>query len=572
VGLKADMHRQSLTEIILSRARERPGQAAIRFARADTAAELSWTDIDEVVRDLVLGLETLGLERGDRVGLMSHNRWEWIALDLAAMGQGMVTVSIDPGWSDNLVVRILNHARVRCVCVETVAAARRLMALAKQLPCLRATVIIDPPAESPTGTTTFAALRDAGRAGRTADPARVDERLASVRGEDLAMIIHTGGSTGEPKGVLRTHGNTASVGWAFFPWLGDTARPFPEGETVVFNPLSFSHSAGRFWYQTTLALGATVALPAGGDVSLRELALLSPTHAVTVPRVVLRLQKLLLPHVQRSWAEMAEVSPPEPRGAKLRREISTQVQSLVGHRLRCMICGGGPVAASLRAFFEEGCGIRLIAGYGGTEQGIISMCGGDGRPGTVGRPAGAHVCVEGGEILVRGPGVSPGYLNNPAATGLAKTGDGWWRTGDLGALDEEGNLTILGRLRAMFNCSEGTNIDPTEIEQLLESDPYVREAILIGHRRPFLSALIVPDRDRLIAEGIADVTAFLQERFDRMNRCLEDFEKVRGLRLIEGSFPAKVRHVTAANKIRIERELVEELYAEEIGNLYRDAG
>jgi long-chain acyl-CoA synthetase len=559
---------RSLTRVVLARAAERGERSCMTWVRGGVAHALSGRELEEQVRALVLGLDELGLGRGERIGILSQNRWEWILLDLAATGRGLVVVSIDPVWSDNLVARILNHARVRCVFVESPGAARQLETLADRLPHLRAIISIDDDPERAPAVTTLPALVAAGRGSLSANPARVDELLDAVGPDDVATIIHTGGSTGEPKGVLRSHGNAVSNGWAFFPWRDDRVDPTGD-EATVFNPLSFCHSAGRWWYQMTLAVRGILALPSSGALDLTELALLRPTRIVAVPRVILQLQKQLMPHVEEQWAALEVLAVDDPARAGLRAGLAARVRSLVGGRLQCILWGGGPLAASLIAFFQEGAGIRLLSGYGGTEIGIISMRAIESPPGTVGKPVGAEMRIEGGEILVRGPGVTSGYLDNPGATRAARAVDGWWRSGDLGRFDAAGELIIAGRVRAMFTCAEGTNIDPSELEQLLEADPYISQAILLGHNHPFLAALIVPDRARLVAAGVADGARLLAQRIDQINGGLEAFERIRAFRVIDEGFPETVREITMANKIRVDRGAVERTYADQIAAIYR---
>jgi len=555
----AELRWRSLTARVLSRAAAQGERPSITWVRDGGVHSLSGRELDEHVRALLLGLDGLGLEKGERIGILSPNRWEWVLIDLAATGRGLAVVSIDPAWSDNLVVRILDHARVRCVFVESAASARRLEGLADRLPHVRAIASIEDD---------LTALVARGRESLATNPARVEQLLAAVQPDDIATVIHTGGSTGEPKGVLRSHGNAVSEGWALFPWRDDLADPTPGDEATVFDPLSFCHSAGRWWCHMTLAVRGILALPSGDALDLAELELLRPTRIVGVPRVVLQLQKLLMPHVQEQWTELENLAPGDAARPALAAAFAARVRSLVGGRLQCIFWGGGPLASALIAFFQTA-GIRMISGYGGTEIGIISMRAIDSPPATVGKPVGAAVRIEAGEILVRGPAVSPGYLDNPKATALAQAADGWWRSGDLGRLDEAGNLVIVGRVRAMFTCSEGTNIDPSELEQLLEADPYVSQAILLGHNRPHLAALISPDRERLSAAGVVDAAALIAERLALINRGLEEFERIRAFRLIEGTISEGIREITVAKKIRVDRQAVERVYADEIAAMYR---
>jgi long-chain acyl-CoA synthetase len=390
--------------------------------------------------------------------------------------------------------------------------------------------------------------------------------LAIVAPDAVATIIHTGGSTGEPRGVVRTHRNLVSRGWAFFPWEGNLNDPPPSDE-LLFQPLSLCHSAGRWWCHLALAGGRTLALPSTGmeTLSLDELQRLSPTHIASVPRVVLQLQKLLMPHMGDLWERLIDAG--DVDGDDLRSQFAARLRGLLGGRLRRIEWGGGPLARTLHAFFEEQGGIALACGYGGTEIGSVAIQDEIRTFGTAGRPVAANVRIDSGEILVRGPGVTPGYYKNPVATARAQADRGWWRTGDVGRFDEAGNLVVMGRVNAMFNCHEGTNIDPTELEQLLESDVYISQAILIGDRRPYLAALLVVDPERI---DTSRAEAVVQERIARINRDLESYEQIRRFAIVDVPFPDAVRQITGARKVRIDRAAVDRTYKETIDRLYAD--
>lgn len=532
----------NLTEAVLVRARERGRAPCVLSVRSDALDTLTWSELAARVQALMLGLDELALSQRARIGVLSHNRVEWIVCDLAIAGRGYSTISLDPGWSDLMVVRILNHSRAETVIVETSEQALHFERLRERLPHVRTIVVIDHALGPKTSARPLAQLIEAGHS--AFDEARIAALLAGVSSEDLATVIFTGGSTGEPKGVMRTHGNALSKGWAWFPWMGDEQHPDPEPDDVLLDPLSFCHSAGRWWYQMALVRGATLGLPASSTLSLRDLELLAPTHLATVPRVVIGLQKEL------------------PRDAD-----EQTIRARLGGRLRSVVFGGAPLAAGPIEFFESA-GVRVRAGYGGTEAGIVSVQSTEVRRGTVGKPIGAEVRLEDGEILVRGPAVTPGYLENEAATSRAGSDDGWWRTGDAGRFDDAGHLVIAGRVHAMFNCNEGTNIDPVELEGLLESDPWVRQAILLGHGRPFLSALLVPDQSMIERDGPGEPSALLMSRIERINETLQEFEKIRRIELVDAARTQAVRVVTAAQKTRIDRDAVDRVFEAEIRAIY----
>jgi long-chain acyl-CoA synthetase len=227
-------------------------------------------------------------------------------------------------------------------------------------------------------------------------------------------------------------------------------------------------------------------------------------------------------------------------------------------------------------------GMPLIGSYGSTECGGVTLSGiGDIKPGSLGKPfPNCELRIaEDGELLVRGPTVTPGYFENPEATREAIDAEGWFHTGDLGTIDADGCLFITGRKKDIFNCSDGSNIYPGYIELLLESDPFVRQAILLGDRRPFIAALIVPDRNRIAGElrnenkvvTESEIAAGLQARIDQLNQRLEQVEKIRKFAVIPNDFPDEVRSVTVFQKIKIDRRAVDQRYRKEIEEIYGSA-
>jgi long-chain acyl-CoA synthetase len=230
--------------------------------------------------------------------------------------------------------------------------------------------------------------------------------------------------------------------------------------------------------------------------------------------------------------------------------------------------------------FFELIGIPLIGSYGSTECGGVTLSGiGDTKPGSLGKPfPNCELRIaEDGELLVRGPTVTPGYFENPEATREAIDPEGWFHTGDLGTIDADGCLFITGRKKDIFNCSDGSNIYPGSIELLLENEPFVRQAILLGDRRPFIAALIVPDKEKIAGElhkenaalTEREIATALQSRIDQLNQRLEQFEKVRRFAVMRDGFSDEVRTVTVFQKIKVDRKAVEQRYRKEIEEIYR---
>ncbi len=225
---------------------------------------------------------------------------------------------------------------------------------------------------------------------------------------------------------------------------------------------------------------------------------------------------------------------------------------------------------------------RLIDSYGSTECGGVTLCGiGETRPGNLGKPfANVQIRIAAdGEILVRGPTVSPGYFKNREATAEAFDQEGWYRTGDLGLLESDGSLRITGRKKDVFNCADGSNIYPGFIELQLENEPFISQAVLVGDRRPFIAALIFPDRQN-IADSLsrdianlsdAEITAALWRQIERVNSRLEEYERIRQIEIMPSEFPADIRSINHFHKVKINREQVAIRYRQQIDGIYTTA-
>ncbi|HEX9443682.1 MAG TPA: AMP-binding protein [Candidatus Binatia bacterium] len=564
-----------LGEVFFQRAAELGDRTFIKLQRAGRFEEISWKDFAARVEEAVLGLRALGLRSGDRVAIIGENSVDWLCADLATLAAGLPNVVISPRLSEAMILRQLAHSGTRAVFVENDGGVGRLLNLKGQLPALDYLIVFEPAAAGLPQTVSFAALRARGRA---APKDALKKILEGVHEGDLATIMYTSGSTGEPKGVMKTQKNILSN----IASGGPIARSKPEELAAMV--LTMNHLLGRFGFQKSAATGRTTAVMEATEleVDLASIAALSPTSMTLVPRVMERIWVALLTEgdILEHWQELEklELLPALARFEELKALLKQGVQRSLGGRIKYVTYSGAPMAPRIMRFFQLA-GIPLLGSYGSTECGGVTLSGiGENRPGNLGKPfANIEIRIAGdGEILVRGPTVTPGYFENPEATREVLDADGWFHTGDLGAIEPDGSLRIIGRKKDVFYCSDGSNIYPSHIELLLENEPLVRQAVLVGDRRPFLAALIAPDPGRIAAElGKAEASLTpgevhdaLRARVERINRRLEDYEQVREIAVVPGDFPERVRSVTAFQKIKVDRKAVEDLYAGEIRGLY----
>ena len=556
----------------------------VKLQRGERFQEISWRDFGAVVQNVLLALYAIGLAPGERVAIVGENSLQWLCADLATLAGGLPNVIVSPTLSDVMLLRILGHSRCRAAFVQNAAGVGRLLNLKSQLPALSHIVATEGVESNLPNTLSFAHLIERGA---RVEEARLFEILESVHGNDLATIMYTSGSTGEPKGVMRTQDNLLSN----ISNGGAIARAAPEELFIIV--LSLNHLFGRFGFLKSAVTGRTTAIIEATELELnvKLLERLAGTSLAVVPRVMERIWQSMLEEdgngelweqletLDRKKTERAQLDDDESRQFdELRATLKNIVQKSLGGRIKYMSYAGAAMPPRIMRFFEL-IGIPLIGSYGSTECGGVTLSGiGDTKPGSLGKPfpnCELHI-AEDGELLVRGPTVTPGYFENPEATREAIDPEGWFHTGDLGTIDADGCLFITGRKKDIFNCSDGSNIYPGYIELLLENEPFVRQAILLGDRRPFIAALIVPDKKKIAGElhkenaalTESEIATALQSRIDQLNQRLEQFEKVRRFTVMRDDFSDEVRTVTVFQKIKVDRKAVEQRYQKEIEEIY----
>jgi long-chain acyl-CoA synthetase len=594
-----------------------PRLAEIRRCRADGFTDWSTAAILEAVRHGAAGFAAAGLAAGDRLGILAESRPEWLLVDLAAQTIGVVTVPVYPTLAPMQVQYILADAGCRVVVVSDRVQAQKIQDVRHLLPALELVVLIEPgPATPAAGAGDDAgplglgvsvlplqAILARGRERLAADPglaAALEARRAGVGDPDLATIIYTSGTTGEPKGVMLTHRNIVSNIEGAVPSFLLT----PDDVALTFLPLS--HSFERMVVYAYLWAGVTVVFAENLDTIARDLTAAAPTLMTVVPRVCEKLQARVLAaveegsparrwlfenalaraiiRVRRAGGEGPEALEPAGWIERLAdRLVFAKVRARLGGRLRLIVTGSAPLGRDTGEFFLAA-GLPIFEGYGLTETApaLAANRPGRSRLGTVG-PAlpGVELRIaEDGEILARGPNIMRGYWNRPADTAAVIT-DGWFHTGDIGEISVDGFLTITDRKKDLLVTSGGKKVAPQPIEARLKKNPLVAEAVVIGDRRKFPSALIVPAfpalEERLRALGLpdgarealvgrSDVLGLYREVVDALNRELAQFEQIKQIALLPTEFTIEGGELTPTLKVR--RRVVETKWKETIERLY----
>jgi long-chain acyl-CoA synthetase len=471
--------------------------------RALTAAQVRTT-----VRAVAAGLVGLGVAPGDRVLLLSRTRPEWVLLDHAILAAGAVTVPVYDTASPVQIAAILANSGARVALVETAEQGGVVTRAAAPTHRLEHVLAIDEGALH---------RLEADGVGHVAE---VDGRIDALRGEDLAAVLYSSGTTGEPKGCELTHANLAAN-------VRQTVEQVPElfppqARTLVFLPLA--HALGRMQVHVAIDQGVEIAVATDLAQLPDELPLAHPTFLVVVPRL---LEKVLAGargraqdagragifdramEVAQRISDGRRNGTRVPLGTRLQhrlfdRLVYRRVRVALGGQVTAVICGGAALAPEIGQRFD-GMGIPVLEGFGATETAPI-VSGGPFAPlqhGTVGHPYPATTVrlAEDGEILVRGPQVFRGYRGDPAATAAALR-DGWYHTGDLGELTATGHLRIVGRKKDILITAGGKNVVPGPLEDRIRAHPLVEECVVVGERRPFVAALVWLDTveaDRLLA-------------------------------------------------------------------------
>ena len=598
----------TLADLAFQAAARYSSRTVLRRSRGDTFVDMSGRELFEQARDLTLGLIDLGLSEGDRVALMAENRPEWCVTDLAVLMAGAVTVPIYPTLTSGQVLYLLNDCGAKLAVVSDRAAAQKIAAVCAQVSRFATTIVMDADGQPwPDAVITLAEVAARGHQRLLAEATgarRFEERAARIRRDAVATIIYTSGTGGDPKGVMLTHHNLLSNVEAAVRVLGVAS------DDVALTFLPLSHAFERMVLYTYLYTGATIVCAESPATLARDMVKVRPTLMTAVPRVFEKLYDRIHQTVAQAsgvrqatfrWAvavglrRSALVRGGQSVGFLLTLQhrvadslVFHDLRAAMGGRLRVLVSGSAPLPRTIAEFFD-GVGLTIVEGYGLTEASPVLTVNPLDRPrfGTVGRALpGVELRIAGdGEILARGPNIMCGYYGRPDATRAVLDPDGWLHTGDIGALDRDGYLTITDRKKDLIVTSGGKSIAPQPIENELRRHPLIAEAALVGDRRKFIAALLAPDfpaLERRLAElgrpggthealvARADVIALFQDAVDAVNVMRAPFETIKRFALLPSEFTIGGGELTPTMKVK--RRVVEERWRTTIDALYAENG
>jgi long-chain acyl-CoA synthetase len=597
----------TIVEALRANGRDKGQQPAMR-RRAGTGWEvITWAGYATAVNELVAGLVGLGLEPGDRAAVLSNNRVEWHLADQAILANGSVTVPVYQTSSPDQVSYILGHSQSRVCFVEDRSQLAKVLEVKGDLPKLEKVVLLDEQAELPGDPLVMSleALRAAGRDRLAEEPGLADGRAAAVTPDMLATLVYTSGTTGRPKGTMITHGNIMFT-------LRSSTQPFEiHDEERLLSFLPLSHIAERMMSDfLPIAAGGETWFARSFTTVAEDLRECRPTVFFAVPRLWEKLRDGVLDQLKDKPAPMRAMvatyvklglrlsEPVEPgnKAAQIARKAAKPaykvLDKVVGEKLRgalgldkahVFITAAAPIHPDLIRWFHA-IGIPLLELYGQTED-----CGptstnlpGKNKIGTVG-PAIPGVTIriaDDGEILVKGGNVCAGYFEDPAGTAELIDADGWMHSGDLGELDDEGFLKIIGRKKDLIINAAGKNISPQNIELDLRNHPLISQAVVIGEGRRYLTALITLDPEHLEVWGKEhgkepDVEALakddeikrdVQAAVDEVNAKRSRVESIRKFRILPHDLSVAEGELTPTLKPK--RFVVNQRYASVVEEMY----
>lgn len=561
---------------------------------------VKYKEIAESVRNIAGGLASLGIKQGDKIGILSENRLEWALIDYACQTIGVVDVPLYPSLLPAQIAYILKDSESVAVFCSTQEQYGKVSEIRSECPNLKYVISMDLPAGDK-NYTILQELIESGKKFLAENSGYLEAEMEKINTDDMCTIIYTSGTTGDPKGVMLTHGNFISN---IEGGLG-SIQVNDKDVFLSFLPLShvFERMVGHYLAFYTRS---TIAFAVGIDTVAENMGEVHPTVMASVPRLYEKIYARILENVENGpgvkraifyWAlkvgkeYVGKIMNKQPISGSLafKRNLAyklvfSKLAERVGGNMRFFVSGGAPLSKEIGEFFGAA-GLMILEGYGLTETSPVICVNKEDqfRFGTVGpRIFNVEVKIaEDGEILTRGPHVMLGYYNKEAETKEVLDDDGWFHTGDIGVISEDGMLTITDRKKNILVTSGGKNIAPAPIENALVTQKYVEQVMVIGDKRKFCSAVIVPSFEALETWAKANdvsysnpselvqnpqVKALLQSDVDKVNKQLASYESIKKFILCDKLF--SIEDGTLTPSLKIKRKVVIEKMKDEIDKLY----
>lgn len=590
---------ETLSQLFLNTIKSYPKDDLMLYKKDGSFTPISTAEFEKQVKHFALGLRDLNYEAGDKLIILSENRPEWVMTDMANLCLGGVTVPIYTSLVPEQIKYIIDNSDAKVVVFSDDEMWEKIKTIQSEL--IKVEHYITCQADGPEGTLTFADVQKRGERLAKEQPDLFEELALKVKPDDVASIIYTSGTTGAPKGVMLMHSNFVSNVEAV-----TTIIEFTEKDTVLsFLPLS--HVLERMVTFAYLCKGCSIGYAESIETVAENLLEIRPQIMVSVPRVFEKIYAKVMDNVLASsslkrkiffWA--ARIGKEYGRKKMLDQPVSGSLQfkknlahklvfskiiEKTGGSVRFFVSGGAPLSKDIAEFFYA-MGLIVLEGYGLTETAPVIAVNTleDIKFGSVGKPIpGVEVKIaEDGEILTKGPHVMKGYYKMEAET-QETIKDGWFYTGDVGFLDEEGFVTITDRKKDLIVTAGGKNVAPQPIENIIKTNLYVSNAVIIGDKRKFISALVVPNFEKLVEYANANnisysdyadlvendkILNFIEAEINRATPGLASYEKVKKVALLDREFEIEKGEITPTLKVK--RNIVEQKYRSIIDSLYQE--
>lgn len=574
---------KTIPEVFFKTAEKSFGKTALLYKKGGVYFPITYRELSEKIKNLSYNLQNLGLKKDDKIAILSENRPEWVISDIAIMLMGGVVVPLHTTFGPEAICKILNHSQTKIIIVSNSNLLNKILLNYSKLKYLKKIIFLEK----------LTVIQKKNLKNKIISWKKISSiinsgnfKKISLHPENPCTIIYTSGTTGDPKGVVLTHRN-------FLSNIEAVNKSIPVKESDIFlSFLPISHVLERTGgYYIPLFFGATIAYTENIKQLPNNLKEVMPTALISVPRIFEKFHDAIWDKVNASsiikkklflWALKQKRNTFLYKIADLL--VFKKIRTQLGGKLRLAISGGASLNENICKFFYK-IGILILEGYGLTETSPIVTVNQEKnfKFGTVGKAIGGveiKISLQ-KEILVKGPNVFMGYFKNKKA-GESCFNNGWFCTGDLGFIDSQGFLTIIGRKKEMILLSNGKNVWPEPIENLLNNDKFISQSVVIGNKQKFISALIIPDwqevkiflkknkillqsHEKLVKNPL--ILSLFQDRLDqKINPKLSDFEKIKKFGLLPSEFSQENEELTPTLKLR--RHIIERKYKKETQSLY----
>jgi long-chain acyl-CoA synthetase len=586
---------RTIADLLPLAAEKYASHVALRQKRDGEWHDVTYATVGEIVSEIARGLLDLGIEKGDRVGILANTRPEWTYIDFAISSAGGTVVPVYPTNSPKECEWVVGNSEARAIVCEDASQVAKIVAVRDNLPKLETIIVIDPAGD----VADAISLDDIRERGRGVDSARLEERTASVGPDDAFTFIYTSGTTGPPKGCVLSHGNYRGV-----LDMCESIGVLEGSSDITYLFLPLAHAYALLIQLLSFDGGGTIAY-FGGDTKavVAELAEVKPTYLPSVPRIFEKIYTLASSGIKAKMSDeefkgMIELGVkvrdadahgkeiPADLRAKfeaLDEQVFKNVRAIFGGNVRQAVTGAAPIAQEILEFFYA-CGVPVLEGYGMTETATVATYSTieHHKFGTVGRALPGVECriADDGELLVRGANIFQGYYKD-AEKSFGTIEDGWLHTGDLATIDDEGYISIVGRKKDIIITAGGKNITPALIENDLKQNRWISQAVMHGDRRPYPVILVTldPEEAPALAEELEiegsdpaalaehpKVREYIGEIIDQVNAHYAQVEQVKKFAILDHDLSQETGELTPTLKVK--RNVVNEKYQGIFDSLY----